>query len=89
MPKTVLILLNTSTSTLYDRNPTNDQLHSDVTSVPIGQKSPQTSPQISVSSYSIEEESLANPDDDELEFALDEDMSPNISSEEVRIVLLV
>lgn len=59
-------------------------LAADETSNVIDQKSELSSPHVSVSDYSIEQNlSNQNEEEDELDFALDEDMSPNISSEEV------
>ncbi|XP_063400235.1 dynamin-binding protein-like [Mytilus trossulus] len=87
VPKTLLKLHSqATTSSSQSLYPSMDQtpvLAADETSNVIDQKSELSSPHVSVSDYSIEQNlSNQNEEDDELDFALDEDMSPNISSEE-------
>jgi hypothetical protein len=60
-------------------------LLSDVANNVIGEKSPMSAPLIAITDSSNDTMSTNQIEDDEneLDFALDEDMSPNISSEEV------
>lgn len=88
VPKTVLKLYNeVTTGSAQSIYPSVDKtvLPSDVTNNVIGETSPMSSPLMAftdssndkISTNQIEEE------ENELDFALDEDMSPSISSEEV------
>ena len=88
VPKTVLKLYSeVTTGSAQNIYPSVDEtvLLSDVTNNVIGEKSPISAPLIAITDSSSDTMSTNQIEDDEneLDFALDEDMSPNISSEEV------
>ena len=88
VPKTVLKLYSeVTTGSAQNIYPSVDKtiLLSDVTNNVIDEKSPMSAPLIAITDSSNDTMSTNQIEDDEneLDFALDEDMSPNISSEEV------